>query len=111
MVALWVLQSGQHSIRTTPTVVLHAADDGTVPVSSAREFVEALRGAGGAVAYREWPTGGHGEIMLSLMGRTFLEDLEPAGLAAISSAFVQSEVTSLPCVGTQPTLEGLVGVL
>lgn len=78
-----------------PTVVLHAADDGTVPVSSAREFVEALRGAGGAVAYREWPTGGHGEIMLSLMGRTPLEDLEPAGLAAISSAFVQ-EATSLP---------------
>lgn len=77
-----------------PTVVLHAADDGTVPVSSAREFVEALRGAGGAVAYREWPTGGHGEIMLSLMGRTPLEDLEPAGLAAISSAFVQEATSS-----------------
>ena len=60
VVALWVLQSGQHSIRTTPTVVLHAADDGIVPVSSAREFVEALRGAGGAVAsvfdiYRDYP--------------------------------------------------------
>ena len=77
-----------------PTVVLHAADDRTVPVRSAREFVEALRGAGGAVAYREWPTGGHGEIMISLMGRTPLEDLEP-GLAAITSAFVQ-EATSLP---------------
>ena len=29
-----------------PTVVLHAADDGTVPVRSAREFVEALESTG-----------------------------------------------------------------
>ena len=79
------------AVRSTwpPTVVLHAADDGTVPVASAREFVEALRAVGGDVAYSEVGVAGHGEVMIALMGRTPLAEL-PAGLADITTRFVSS---------------------
>jgi len=67
-----------------PTVVLHARDDATVPISSSRCFVNALRAAVRAhgypqddegddvgdvlIDYREYGRAGHGEAMLKLTG-------------------------------------------
>ena len=75
------------------TVVMHAADDKTVPVRSAREFVGALREAEGeeAVEYHEYAEAGHGEVMISLMGRTPLQDL-PEAQARITQDFVNRVV-------------------
>ena len=69
-----------------PTVVLHAADDKTVPVQSARDFVAALEATGASphVDYREFARAGHGEIMLALMAPTGAD-----ALPAIASQFVQ----------------------
>ena len=78
------------------TVVLHAADDSTVPVSSARAFVAALESVlGGAakpsptdgpslVCYQEYEKAGHGEIMLALMSGKSMEELP-----AIAADFVR----------------------
>jgi acetyl esterase/lipase len=81
-----------------PTVVLHAADDKTVPVQSARDLVSALahgglatpsseaveaegKGADGQekalVQYIERERGGHGEAMVALMSRMPCEELPP----------------------------------
>jgi len=62
-----------------PTVVLHARDDSTVPVASAREFVEALQALGAAadLKYREFERAGHGEIMVELMSPKPVAELRP----------------------------------
>ena len=83
-----------------PTLVLHAADDGTVPVTSAREFVAALRGVGGEVAYKEVAAAGHGEIMIALNQRTPLEQL-PADLAEITTAFVREATAPAAAAAAQ----------
>ena len=74
-----------------PTVVLHARDDRTVPISSAREYARALLDAGALRAeelrVEEAERGGHGEIMVALMSRSPLESLP-----AIAREFVR-EVT------------------
>ena len=72
-----------------PTVVLHAADDGTVPVRSAREFVEALESTGLSpdVRYVEYERAGHGEIMVSLMSP---RERDEEGVRDIGRAFVRS---------------------
>ena len=70
------------------TVVLHAIDDKTVPVRSAREFVEALGGAPIApheLRFKEYEKAGHGEIMLSLMSRQPTSELP-----AVCRDFVES---------------------
>jgi acetyl esterase/lipase len=77
-----------------PTVVLHTTDDTTVPVSSSREFVAALDGArvgpsAGAVRYAEYDEGGHGEIMVSLMGCA-----PTAELPAVARDFVSACCTA-----------------
>ena len=70
-----------------PTIVLHALDDRTVPVSSARDFIAALQAVTGAnvcrVRYSE--QAGHGEIMLALMSRSTIDELP-----AIASDFVRA---------------------
>eukprot|EP00966_Prymnesium_polylepis_P326163 7382085-Prymnesium_polylepis.1 len=75
------------------TIVMHAADDNTVPVRSAREFVGALRDAEGeeAVEYQEYAEAGHGGVMISLMGRTPLQEL-PEAQARITQDFVRRVV-------------------
>jgi len=88
-----------------PTLVLHAADDGTVPVTSAREFVAALRGVGGEVAYKEVAAAGHGEIMIALNQRTPLEQL-PADLAEITTAFVREATAPAAAVAAQQEAAG-----
>ena len=72
-----------------PTVVLHAADDGTVPVRSAREFVEALESTGlsPVVRYAEYERAGHGEIMVSLMSA---KERDEEGVREIGREFVRS---------------------
>jgi acetyl esterase/lipase len=94
-----------------PTVVLHAADDATVPVASAREFVAALRSTlqsrrhaplrqrptpptpqredEEAVRYQEHERAGHVEIMLSLMSPLPFEELPD-----IAREFVHYSCTS-----------------
>ena len=72
-----------------PTAVLHAADDGTVPVRSAREFVDALSKAGADVRTLEYAKGGHGEIPLALMGAAPLAEVEPRELGELCRAFVE----------------------
>jgi acetyl esterase/lipase len=42
-----------------PALVVHPADDATVPVRRSREYVAAARARGGDVAFVEPPTGGH----------------------------------------------------
>ena len=76
------------------TVVLHAADDSTVPVTSAREFVDALRLAPCVpdnLDYKEYKSGGHGEIMIQLMSRAPLQEL-----TGIAREFVESVGATQP---------------
>ena len=72
-----------------PTIVLHARDDRTVPVTSARDFVAALKGVapadGEAPSYHEYEAAGHGEIMIALMSRA-----EADALPAIAQDFVRA---------------------
>ncbi len=88
-----------------PTVALHAADDGTVPVSSGREFVAALRAncadgeAQRAARWVEEESGGHGELMVSLMGRQPLEAC-PGGRGRLVRAFVLETVRGTSSAGT-----------
>lgn len=83
------------------TVVIHAADDRTVPVRSAREFVTALRdataGAEGEeaedgsrprpalLAYEELRVGGHGDAMVALAGPEPFE-----AMPAMAARFVEA---------------------
>ncbi|KAL1500349.1 hypothetical protein AB1Y20_013013 [Prymnesium parvum] len=75
------------------TVLLHAADDKTVPIRSAREFTAALKQAQGedAVSLREYAQGGHGEVMLNLMGRKRLDQL-PYSQVRIAVDFIRCTV-------------------
>jgi predicted peptidase len=45
--------------KNVPMWVFHGADDKTVPVERSREMVEALKAAGGAPKYTEYPGVGH----------------------------------------------------
>lgn len=45
---------------TPPTFLLHADDDASVPVENSLQFHAALRRAGVAVEFHEYPKGGHG---------------------------------------------------
>jgi hypothetical protein len=78
-----------------PTTVLHAKDDGTVPVCSAREFVHALHLAAGqnaeAHTCAEFDRGGHGEVVVALAAHEPLTALEPH-IAKLASFFVTSVV-------------------
>ena len=78
-------------------MVLHAADDSTVPVTSAREFVDALRLAPCVpdnLDYKEYKSGGHGEIMIQLMSRTPLQELTGVAREFVESVGVQRNQTS-----------------
>jgi acetyl esterase/lipase len=81
--------------RWPPTTVLHAEDDGTVPVRSAREFMHALRRAAGKKAdahtYEVFGRGGHGEVMVALAGHQPVAALEPH-VAELASFFLSSVV-------------------
>ena len=97
------------------TVVLHAADDTTVPVTSARDFVAALDGAFGeggaqeangdradrgisaqkAVQYLEYAEGGHSEILVALASEggneLFVRDFCQAVAAPIAKRSATAE--------------------
>lgn len=47
-----------------PLFIFHAADDGNVPVSDARQFTQKLKAAGANVTYREVARGGHYQPMI-----------------------------------------------
>lgn len=94
-----------------PTTVLHAEDDGTVPVRSAREFVHALRRAAGQRSdvhtYAEFGRGGHGEVMVALAGHEPLTALEPH-IAELARYFLASVVQ--PRVGGNEAQAGSLRV-
>jgi len=46
--------------RTPPTLLVHAADDGPVPIENSRLMLAALQQAGVLSMMHEYPTGGHG---------------------------------------------------
>jgi len=46
--------------RTPPTLLIHAADDGPVPIENSRLMLAALKQAGVLSMMHEYPTGGHG---------------------------------------------------
>ena len=46
--------------QTPPTLLVHAADDGSVPIENSRLMVAALQKAGVPSALQEYPHGGHG---------------------------------------------------
>ena len=60
-------------------VVLHARDDTTVPVQSARGFAEALRPVAPHLRYDEYERAGHGEVMIALMSKATMEELPEMG--------------------------------
>jgi acetyl esterase/lipase len=58
---------------TPPTVLVHAVDDGAVPIENSRLMYAALQKAGVPSALQEYPTGGHG------FGFGATPDQSPAG--------------------------------
>jgi acetyl esterase/lipase len=46
--------------KTPPTLLVHAADDGPVPIENSRLMLDALKEAGVLSMIHEYPTGGHG---------------------------------------------------
>jgi len=50
----------QVTAKTPPTLLVHAADDGPVPIENSRLMLAALKDAGVLSMMHEYPTGGHG---------------------------------------------------
>ena len=77
-------------VRWPETFILHAADDGTVPIRSARDFSAALATAtDGEGTLVEYEAAGHGEVMLALMQPPSNQEELPGDLAQMADAFVE----------------------
>jgi hypothetical protein len=78
--------------------VLHARDDATVPVRSARDFVEALEDAAlpppGELRYLEYEAAGHGEIMIELMSPRPVGALPTIAYDFVRACSLQDEPSS-----------------
>lgn len=79
------------ALKNTPVWAFHGARDALVPVAESRELVEALKAAGGQVAYNEFPDGGH-----EIFDRTFGNDGFIAWLADPQHRPAKLSATSAP---------------
>jgi hypothetical protein len=79
------------ALKDTPVWAFHGARDHLVPVERSRELVEALRAAGGKIAYTEFPRGGH-----EIFAETFGNDGLIAWLLDPQQAPAELSATSRP---------------
>jgi acetyl esterase/lipase len=75
----------QVTSKTPPTLLVHAEDDGAVPIENSRLMLAALQKAGVPSALQEYPHGGHG------FGYGNVPDLSPPGWLDKAYAWLQEQ--------------------